>query len=769
LTAPSSEAPLSELLKYWRARALLTQEELAERSGVSVRTICRIERGAPGNPRSGSMRLLAEALDLDEKEQALLAAAARRSPTAAVEEQPSAVSGSMAAGPTAWPRADGVTVPRQLPADVIAFVGRERELSVLAGDDDRPSLLLSAVNGMAGIGKTALALHAAHRLAPLFPDGQLFIDLHGYTPGMSPVEPADALDRLLHTLGVPGEQIPRHPEDRAALYRSVLSTRNVLIVLDNASSETQVQPLLPGHSGCRVLITSRRRLSGLDDVRTVSLDVLPVRDAIALFTRTAGRERIAGTSRNMLAEAAERCGLLPLAIRIAASRLRSHSTWDVAHLLDRLSAHDRRLSELAAGRRSIAAALDLSYRELTDEQRRAYRLLGLHPGRTVAADAVAALLNIRPMPAARLLDHLLEANLLKEVAPDRYHLHDLVRDHAVHAAGEEPEPERQAALTRLLDHLSQTATAAIDLLHPHEIDRITPAEAPPPAQRDPRHAADLLDAELANLLAAARHAADHGGPARALHLSATLHPFLRIQARRTEAEALHAKAPAVGRATGNRAGELHALLGLGDILRVQGGHRQASHDLSAAPEITRATGRRTGELPALAGPGVVHGMQARYQQATDDISQALKIARDTGNHAGELSALTFLAWVYRMRGRHEQAADHYADALELARELGNRMGELKPLSGLGHIHLARGEHEEAATYFTRVLELASATGSRTAELRSLRGLAEIQRLQGRHAQAVGTYRQVLQLAQEMGIGFRAVQRQCSALDHVGEQ
>jgi DNA-binding SARP family transcriptional activator len=242
-------------------------------------------------------------------------------------------------------------VPRELPRDIASFTGRAAELEFLygaAGAGD-PAPVIAAIDGMAGVGKTTLAVHAAHLLAHRYADGQLFVDLRGFTRGGSPMDPADALDQMLRSLGVPGERIPHDPDARAALYRTLLAGRRVLILLDNVAEEAQVRPLLPGAPGCLTLITSRRRLAGLDDVRPLTLDVLPRQDAVALFARTAGEQRVSGEPPVLLGEIVELCGRLPLAIRIAAARLRVRPGWSPAHLADRMRDHQHRLGELEVG------------------------------------------------------------------------------------------------------------------------------------------------------------------------------------------------------------------------------------------------------------------------------------------------------------------------------------------------------------------------------------------------------------------------------------
>ncbi|NBE93114.1 helix-turn-helix domain-containing protein [Nonomuraea sp. KC401] len=406
---PGAGMSLGALLRMWRQRALLTQEQLAERAGLNVRTVRRLENMGLLRPRATSVLLLAKALELDGAELEMLYAAARGRPAGPDEPPP--------ADPRPW------TVPRQLPADVAVPAVRERELAILM---EHHSVV--CVDGMAGMGKTALAVSAAHRLAPLFPDGQLFVDLHAHAQATAPVDPGAALTRVLRALGVPGEHIPWHLDDRAALYRSVLAQRRILVVLDDAADEHQANPLLPAAPGCRVIITSRRRLACPGDARNLSLDDLPVPEAVALFTWLAGRERDAGASVDVLAEVVRRCGLLPLAIRIAAARLRAHPAWDVRHLLDRLATD--RLAELVAGRHSVVAALDRSYERLPAEHRQVYRLLGSVVRPVFGLDAAATLLDVTPAQARRLLDELLDAHLLQEPAPGRYRLHDLVHGHA---------------------------------------------------------------------------------------------------------------------------------------------------------------------------------------------------------------------------------------------------------------------------------------------------------------------------------------------------
>ncbi|GAA0445248.1 hypothetical protein GCM10009531_40060 [Actinoplanes capillaceus] len=315
--------------------------------------------------------------------------------------------------------------PHQLPAPPPAFTGRDGELARLTAPVDGADVLITVIDGMAGAGKTALAVEATHRIADRYPDGQLYLDLHGYSEGADPVEPADALGNLLHGIGVPPAQIPDGLDGRAALYRTRLVGRRMLILLDNAAGEDQVAPLLPGAPGCLVLVTSRRQLAGLDNTRRLALETLTMADAVTLFTRRAG-----GHPLELVTELADLCGRLPLAIRIAAARLRAHPTWTLAHLVERLRDPRYRLAELAAGQRSVAAAFDLSYQRLSLPARHAYRALAGHPGPDLDEHAAAELLGVTRVAATQVLHQLMDANLLLEPAAGRYRFHDLARAHA---------------------------------------------------------------------------------------------------------------------------------------------------------------------------------------------------------------------------------------------------------------------------------------------------------------------------------------------------
>ncbi|MHA6616670.1 ATP-binding protein [Pseudonocardia sp. DLS-67] len=697
---------------------------------------------------------MAEALNLDEAEVAELGAAGRDHGDPTVRE------GSSGPPITSSSMAD---LPRQLPAAPPAFTGRVAELADLDRAPDAATVVITAIDGMAGIGKTAVAVQAAHRLQGHYPDGQLFIDLHGYTEGVRPVSPEAALDRLLRALGVPAEQVPRELDDRAALFRSWLADRKVLILLDNAADEAQVMPLLPGTPGCLALVTSRRRLFGLDSSHTISLDVLPLSDAVALFSRTAGETRLGAGSTELLVEAVELCGRLPLAIRIAGARLRSRQSWTLEHLLERLRDLRRRSAELDGGERSVAAALGLSYQQLTVRPRLMFRLLGLHPGAEFDARAAAALAGVTPTEAGRLVDQLVDSHLLLEPAPGRYRFHDLVRGYAVAVVGREASDEvRQDASTRLFDHYCYAASLAMDAAYPYERERRprpTTSDPPVPELDDPAMAAAWLDAELPNLLAVARQAgADH-----TLHLATTVNLHLRMRSHYVDAEELLEQALRIASDAGSRADELDARIGLGNVYRVQARHDDAIDMFQQALKIARVVDVPAGELDVLTGLGDAHRSRGEYARAAEYFEGAQTVALRIANRTRQLEALIGLGWIRVSEGELSMAADAFEQVVRVSRDTGHRPFELHALRGMGHIHRINGRYAEAIGCFEQALEISRAVGTKYGMLGVLIGLGWIHRLEGRHDQAADCYEQALRLAR----GIRSSNFEYEALQGLG--
>ncbi len=450
--------------------------------------------------------------------------------------------------------------PQELPLAVRGFTGRSAELEALTRLVDRAAkqplgaVLISAIGGTAGVGKTALAVHWAHQAVGRFPDGQLYVNLRGYDPGQ-PVLTTDALAGFLRSLDVPGQDIPSNQHERAALYRTLLADKRMLIVLDNAGSADQVRPLLPGTETCTVLVTSRDALTGLiaqDGAARLDLDVLPEQDAVALLRTLIGAR--VDAEPGAAADLAARCCRLPLALRVAAQLAASRPATSLADLASELADLPTRLDLLAASgdpRAQVRTVFSWSYRHLDTDASRTFRLLSLHPGPDLEPYAAAALTSTTLLPGHRALDSLARAHLIQHAAPGRYAIHDLLRGYARGlSATLDTDQEQHAALTRLFDYYLHTAATAMDILLPAEIHhrpRIPRPTTPVPPLADPAAARDWLDAELAALVAVAGHTAAHDWPGHATRLAATLARYLRNSGHLPEALIIFSHALAAAR------------------------------------------------------------------------------------------------------------------------------------------------------------------------------------------------------------------------------
>jgi DNA-binding SARP family transcriptional activator len=431
--------------------------------------------------------------------------------------------------------------PAQLPGEVTAFTGRElplRQLDVLLpheddldGDAGSSAPGIATIVGTAGVGKTALAMRWAHRVRRRFPDGQLYVNMHGHAAG-PPMRPIDALARFLSALGVPAEQVPLEVDVAAGLYRSLLADKRILVLLDNVAHSDQVRPLLPGSRGCRVLLTSRDKLGGLvarDGAVPLTLDALDPAESMTLLTRLLGTERV-DAEPDAAAALTDLCGHLPLALRIAAANLTARPLHAIADHAARLAGGDRLAALEVEGDPQVAvrAAFDHSYATLPDDAALLFRLLGLVPGTEITAPAAAALAGIPTSRAARLLDRLARGHLVGEHTRDRYTLHDLLRLYAADRAARDGTLDRRAALNRLYDHYLRGVRAAASRLHPHARPPVPEPTADHTADHAAAHIEALawLDAELLNLMAAISHAAAHGPHDMASQLADALRGYL---------------------------------------------------------------------------------------------------------------------------------------------------------------------------------------------------------------------------------------------------
>ncbi len=762
----------ADLLRYLRNEAGLTQEELANKAGISTRSVSDLERGINARARRDTARMLADALELAGQARTKFEAAARGRPIGdSWLERDSADGADAAAG------ADGAdrevlgfaAATRTLPRDIASFTGREVELSqlvdavsaeVAADDSDWPGAAgvvdVCAIGGMAGIGKTAFAIHVAHRLADHYPDGQIFLSLHGHTPGQQPVTAADALASLLQTTGVAAQQIPGGLQERVRLWRDHLAGRRFLVVLDDALGHEQVRPLLPGTAGSLVLITSRRHLTALEDVKVISLDTPPAAEAAQMLARLAGRPDL-DIDDPAVAEIITLCGCLPLAIGMAASHLRHHPVWTVADLAADFALSRDRLDLLSAENLSVAAAFELSYRDLHPLEQRLLRCVGLYPGDQIDAYAAAAMLDVDHSTARRQLDSLYDHYLLAEPTRGRYRPHDLIREHARALADTESAADRDAAIIRLLDYyLHTTRTAGRHLARRipagiPDIEVTVPVSTPDlPGLPD---AVSWLTTERSNLHVAVSYSARHGLVAHAAAIPAAMHGFLRGQGYWDQALSLYEGALDAARAAGDQLAEASARTDLGDIQSMSGDHDTATASLRQALELYRAAANRLGEANALHNLGSVQQRTGDFPVARKTLNEALTLQRAVGNQLGEASVLNNLGSVQYRSGDYDAAIVSLTRALDLQRQLGNRLGEANALNELGIARSLTGAHDEAITELTKALELHRELGHRLGVANATRDLGRVQFAAGDYQAAVTSLTSAVARQHELGNKF----------------
>ncbi|MEV6963125.1 tetratricopeptide repeat protein [Streptomyces sp. NPDC051207] len=640
-----------------------------------------------------------------------------------------------------------------LPRDTRDFTGRTAELRILldaAGQTAPTALPVTVVHGMPGVGKTALALHAAHRLCAAYPAGQFYVDLRGFS-GQQPLDPADALATLLQSAGYSGD-LPGTLDERAARWREWTARHRALVVLDNARDAAQVAPLLPGAPDCRVIVTSRSRLAGLDGAAPLPVEALSRAEATVLFTKIAGAARLSG-QQDALERIVDVCGCLPLAVQLLASRFRHRHAWDLQHLLGRLARAADPLSEFDG---LMSAVFHFSYAELSAPAQRLLRLLALHPGPDITLPAAAALAgaddDTEPGLLERCVEELLDSSLLEEPVLGRYRLHDLTRAFGLRAGRQaDTEVARHAAAGRLVAHHLATAHRADRLVHPHR------RALPPTPETESRHALEFsgkdeavvwLTVERPNLLAAARTAAA-AHPAYAALFPRVLARTLKLWATWDLAAELFDAALPVLRDRGDRSAlagtltdraDLLALLNHGEALRcatealalyrdlgdpggradalLQSGraHLAAGHggramqDLEQSLALYREVGDRSGEADCLNVQGLAHVYAGQYDEAQQRVRLMQDIYQSLSDHYGVARALNNRGELLCLQGRHEEARVCYERALVLMRQHGGR-GELAILdTNLGVVHQATGRTDEALAFFQRALATHRASG-----------------------------------------------------------
>lgn len=641
-------------------------------------------------------------------------------------------------------------VPRELPAGVPHFTGRADMLATLTEAMSRPecsgTVVILAVNGTAGVGKTALAVHWAHQVAERFPDGQLYVDLRGYDPSGAPRPAAEVIRGFLDSLGVPAAHVPSGEQAQAGLYRSLMTGQRVLVVLDNARDAAQVRRLLPGSAGCLVLVTSRSQLTGLaaaDGARLLTVDVLTDAEARTLLNRRLGTGRVAAEP-EATADLVRLCARLPLALSIAAARAAARPGHPLAAVAAALHGERGRLDAFDTGEPASSArtVFSWSYRNLSEPAARMFRLLGLHPGPDVTVAAAASLAGTGAGQAGRCLEELTAAHLATEPVPGRFSFHDLLRAYAVEQADScDSRPDQQAALGRMLDHYLHTAQAAAGFLCPGR-DLLTlspPRDGVQPerpggsaaalawfvAERPVVSAAVRLAADaglnpwawqlgwllgrylhrsghwqewvatLRTALPAAEHAGDVAGQAYIHRDLGGAHTSLRLG---PEANAHLRRALGLDQRLGDRAGQAHTLLCLGRLLEeVQGAPRAGLRCVLEALELFRAAGHKAGQANAISNAGWCHSVLGEHEAALARYQQALVLHREIDNRDGECFTWDNLGNIYHRLGRHSQAVACYRHSIRLFRELGNLPELAATLTRLGDsLHVA-GHPRDAHT------------------------------------------------------------------------
>ncbi|MEV7231903.1 BTAD domain-containing putative transcriptional regulator [Polymorphospora sp. NPDC051019] len=657
-------------------------------------------------------------------------------------------------------------VPAQLPTDVPGFTGRQAELraldALLDGADGAGgrAVVISAIGGTAGVGKTALAVHWAHRTAHRFPDGQLYVNLRGFDPGGRAVGPAEALLGFLEALQVPRQQVPTELSRQAALYRTLMAGRRVLVLLDNARDAEQVRDLLPGAPGCLVVVTSRNRLTGLviaEGARPLTLDLLTATESRELLRQRIGRDR---TTADLAAveEIIRRCAGLPLALAVVAARASTHPHLPLAALAAEL--RDVRGGDLAAfdtgdPATDVRAVLSWSYRALEPDAARLFRLLGLHPGPDAGQPALASLAGIPPARVRPLLARLTGAHLLTEHAPGRYAQHDLLASYAAELCHTiDSEVERAVASHRLFDHYLHTTHAADRLLDPYRLAvSVVPAAPRPDVTSDEPvdHPAAMawFAAEQDVLLAVVDRAGRAGFDDHAWQLAAVLTTYLDRRGHWHDLIAVQRTALDAARRGANRLGRAHAHRGLAIACTWLGRNTDAHVHYQRVLDLYRELADPVGQAHTHVGVSWILAREGRHDEALDQTGQALSLYRAAGYLVGQAKALNNLSWLHARLDHHELALNCSRRALTLHEENEDRHGAALAWDNLGYAQHRLGRHDEALRCYRRALDLHRALGDRYDEAEVLANLGETYQFIGAPEAARSAWQAALAIFDEL--------------------
>lgn len=661
------------------------------------------------------------------------------------------------------PRISSSQVPQMLPADITHFTGRDAELGMLdallnVDTAAQPSaVVISAIAGTAGMGKTALAVHWAHKVQDRFPDGQLYVNLRGYDPGQ-PIAPEQALNGFLRTMNMPGENIPHGLDAMAGCYRSLLAGRRMLVVLDNAATADQVRPLLPASPTCMVLVTSRSRLSGLvarDGAHRITLDLLPPDQAITLLRSIIGTVRT-DKEPEKVAKLAQLCAYLPLALRIAAERVTARPHLKIADLLTDLTIEQDRLETLAADddeTTAVRTVFSWSYRALPPEVARVFRLLGLHSGPNISAPAAAALTDTTPSAVRRMLDTLASVHLIEETGPDRYTFHDLLRAYAAErAATDEPAHEHTNAIERILSWYLHTADAASTCMWPQQPDR--PIDPPHPDCRpmvfaSRQQAVTWFDDEFANLMAAVNLAAGTGKLTIAWQLPVAMIPIFHLRSRWNDGISANQAALSAARHLQDPRAEYWAHVGIHQAHIYLGRFDAAIPFVQYTLAMARQTGERRGEAAAIHDLGITLLGLERLDEAIDHFQQALSLYRHVGDQRGEGLVLSYLGDALRRQQRFDEALDYTQQGVATLRAIRTEIEEAYASQLLGYLYADLHRLDSAIDALQHALDIYLELDSRHDAAITLTDLGEAHYNAGRPDTARTSWRHALTIADDL--------------------
>lgn len=680
--------------------------------------------------------------------------------------------------------------PAQLPAPLAGFVGREGDLKrtrdALTGRGDTRGTLIAAIDGPPGVGKTALALRCAGdivRYEPdAFPDGQLYADLKGYSKTGLSARPGEVLEEFLVSLGVSAQDVPDGEERRAKLYRSLLSSRRLLIVLDNVASSEQVEPLLPGAAGCAVILTSRRRLGGLAmrvGVERILLRHLSEQESVEILATVIGSARTTAEE-NAVRALTELCGRLPLALRIAADRVAAHPHHPISELVGELAAERHRLDGLASHDSvTVRSAFEWSYCDLRDEEARTFRFLSLHPGPHASVASTAALIGQPVVQTQQLLQRLHEVHLLEGVSFSRYRFHELLRLYAAERLEtDEATNDRTAAVGRLADWYLHTSIAGVRTLAPFRYYILERPDADsrisPLRFEDDRAALEWFDTEAANFVRVIRLATDHGFHETAWKLAVSLYDYFCLLRKPGSIWlAITTVALEAARAAGDRFAEGWVETGTAEGYRWQRQYKRSQQHFEHSLSIRRQIQDLHGQAWTLGGMGFLAVDQGRWDEAHAYAQEAMSLFAGLADHDGSASVLLTLADCYRNWQHYDQALRTLGKALEIFEEIRNYDGQGRALTKMAGIHTAQGRHESALACLERALETRRVAGAHGGEADCLywRGCT-LERL-GHKSRAIESWEAALDLYEELGDArvaeIRArIKRTNSAPDKAGD-